>query len=249
MDPYIGITGFTRKEEVEKVLDVFPKDFKKRKLMVGVLVGYKSLRGIPLNPRWQKRFPDPKTLPSLFLKDQRVLNIVHYCPKDFSENFLADMKKIEEMAGENFNGFQINASWPPAEDLKAYKKISNKLIILQINNKAIEEAETVDGILRKLNEYSDFVDSILLDTSGGSGKLFEPTPSRTILNFISKTYPHLGIGIAGGLGPNTVELISPLLEEFPDLSIDAEGALRNQDNELDILRAQIYLDRALEILS
>jgi hypothetical protein len=56
-------------------------------------------------------------------------------------------------------------------------------------------------------------------------------------------FPNIGIGAAGGLGPDTMHLIKPLMEEFPDLSWDAEGCLRipRPEDQLDLLRMKRYL--------
>jgi hypothetical protein len=37
----------------------------------------------------------------------------------------------------------------------------------------------------------------------------------------------------GGLGPDTMDVVLPLVAEFPDISIDAQGKLRKSGNALD----------------
>ncbi len=61
----------------------------------------------------------------------------------------------------------------------------------------------------------------------------------------------MGIVVAGGLGPYTVRLVEPLLAEFPNISIDAQGQLRESGNALDPIdwdRAETYITRAVALL-
>ena len=58
--------------------------------------------------------------------------------------------------------------------------------------------------------------------------------------------------MAGGLGPDTLHTIQPLIDEFPDLSIDAQSRLRpsgNAMNPIDWGMAKSYLINALKILA
>lgn len=50
---------------------------------------------------------------------------------------------------------------------------------------------------------------------------------------IRKKFPTLGIGAAGGLGPETLQLVKPLVKVLPEISIDAQGRLRPSGNALD----------------
>jgi len=69
---------------------------------------------------------------------------------------------------------------------------------------------------------------------------------------IKKSFPALGIGAAGGLGPVTIGLVKPLVKEFPDLSIDAQGQLRESGSILDPVdwdMAGVYLAQAIRLFS
>ncbi len=107
MKPYIGVTGFTSPDEVKSALSVFPA-LSTRQLMVGVLISWKSLRGVPLKPRWQKQFPNPATIAELFLNDSRVVNLIHYSTEEGQEDsVLSDMLKIHELVGPTFTVFSL----------------------------------------------------------------------------------------------------------------------------------------------
>ena len=69
---------------------------------------------------------------------------------------------------------------------------------------------------------------------------------------IKQRFPELGITVAGGLGPQTVCLAKPIIDEFPDLSIDAQGKLRPSGSALDPIdwnMAETYLTEALKLFN
>lgn len=136
---YIGITGFTKRDEVLSVLSVLP-DNGNRKIMVGVIATWKSLRGVPMKPRWQKQTPDPKSLNELFVDDPRMLNLVHYSTEEGQESSLFDdMLDIHRRAGPNFHGFQLNLVWPDYEVIHDCAMRGDH-IVLQLGQKAVELA-------------------------------------------------------------------------------------------------------------
>ncbi len=57
------------------------------------------------------------------------------------------------------------------------------------------------------------------------------------------------LGVAGGLGPDTISLIRPIVIEIPDISIDAQGRLRNDRNELDLDACGMYIRGALALFA
>lgn len=68
---------------------------------------------------------------------------------------------------------------------------------------------------------------------------------------VKRRFPQFGLVAAGGLGPDTMHLVEPLIKEFPDLSIDAQGKLRPSGSALDPIdwyMAGQYLIKALEML-
>jgi hypothetical protein len=250
MKPYIGITGFTKPEEVAFALNIFPKDGN-RKLMVGVLATYKSLRGIPMKPRWAKQTPNPEAIEKIFPDDERVINLVHFSSEvGQNPSILNDLLKIHELAGPNFHGFQLNLVWPEIQVLKEYKRKVGfgYQIILQIGQKSIEVVgATPEGVVEKLSYYVDVIDGILFDLSGGLGKQLDTELAREFLFVIKARGWNLGLGVAGGLGPQSLPLVKPLLSDFPDLSIDAQSQLRNAENDLDTELVKAYLQQALQM--
>ena len=249
--PYIGCTGFTMPDEVYDALLMYPIDHS-HKLMVGIEVTWKSLRGIPLKPMWAKQTPEPEAIKSLMIDDERVINLAHYSIGGGQEStILYDMLHIQRLAGENFHGFQFNMPWPDIDQLRLYRKNVGweQRIVLQLGKKAIEQAgDTPQGVIDMLYPYIGVVDDVLFDLSGGHGKPLEAERAFKFLSAIAKEY-HLGLGVAGGLGPYSLGTVEPLIKRFKnnlgiDLSIDAQRELRDEEYNMVGRRVSVYLTEA-----
>jgi phosphoribosylanthranilate isomerase len=206
-----------------------------------------------LKPKWQKQFPAPRLIGDLFFNDPRVINLVHYSTEEGKENvILEDMLEIHKLAGSNLHGFQLNIPWPDVSLLKEYRADTraDTYIVLQIGQKAVEMVgDTPQGVVDALSHYVGFIDAILLDPSGGRGQPFNTARAREFLTAIAKQGWDISLGVAGGLGPDTLHLVEPLIPEFPELNIDAQGQLRDAEFNLDIEKMQTYLQKALRMFS
>ncbi len=263
--PYVGITDFTNFEQVQRMTRVFQKHkhpASTRMLHVGVMMSYKTLHGI--ESKWSNVFPPKDTIAEIFgqaahtdAKD--LYYCLHYADYGFEARF-DDLQKAVKYAGPRINALQLDMTWPhPATILNA--RISSSFdgqcpefeeVILQIGTGALQQ---VDGdpvkLLRRLREYKGVVNRILFDRSMGRGLDLDAVGAVQFIREIKNEFPDLGLVVAGGLGPNTVNLIEPLLEEFPDISIDAQGKLRPSGNILDPIdwnMAETYLISALKLL-
>src|SRR3954468_18289787 len=79
MKPYIGITDFTSQKEVESMRAVFAEAFpsKSHRLMVGTMMSYKTLRGLPT--KWSDAFPKAQQFPDIYPHRHELLfNTLHY---------------------------------------------------------------------------------------------------------------------------------------------------------------------------
>lgn len=121
--------------------------------------------------------------------------------------------------------------------------------MLQVGDRSFQMIDySPEKLAKKVkDEYADIIDYILLDTSGGLGKPFEPELMKEYLLVLKEKNPEIGLGVAGGLSSTTLGILGPLVADFPDLSIDAEGRLRDQNDCLDIYLAGQYLLKSLEI--
>ncbi len=251
VDPYVGVTGFMSKNEVEEALKVVPRN-SKRRLMVGVLLSDKTLRGE--RNKWPGRYPKKENISEIFTSYPQVLNLIHY-NTDYPDTLSLQLAEITKIADPNFDGFQLNTAWPPIAELWRYRNANpNKFLLLQMGDKALKKIDSYGCLAEsyledRFTDYSWVIDAVLVDPSGGKGQPLNSAKGAKYLRGL-RAYPLLGIGIAGGLGPDSLRLIEPLLREFPNLSIDAEGKLRTPKPEdaLNMEATKSYLERAFELL-
>lgn len=241
--PYIGITGFTHRDQINAIVhDALPLDTD-RLVMAGVLVSNRTLRGE--TSKWPNRYPKVEKLKDIFPRYTCLLSLIHFNTNE-PEKLLDDMCKAQDFTGPNCDGFQLNIAWPDPKVLEHYKakaQFRNKTIVLQVGNKAFDEVERrVVKLAYKVLEYQGLIDYVLVDPSGGLGKEFDCDFASDCFNFLRKV-PDVGFGIAGGLHPNNLERLRPLLKDF-EFSIDAESKLRNTEDHLDMAVSSLYLHKA-----
>lgn len=247
--PYIGVTGFMSRQEAEEVLKAMPVD-SSRQLMIGVLLSRKTL-GSGTN-KWPNRYPQPGKIAEIFPSHPLAFNLIHYSTKE-PETLFDQLSYIAEQgfAGPNCHGFQLNVAWPrPNQIIRFHSTYLSKWIVLQIGNAALEQVENdpVQLANKIENEYKS-VDYVLLDPSGGYGKPFDPQKLRDYLLELKSRNLNMGLGVAGGLSPNTMHRLEPLADKFPDLCMDAESRLRDSNDHLDIKTAKEYVRKASDIFS
>ncbi len=261
-EPYVGVTGFMSNDEVSAVLaevDRVSPD-SERKLMVGVLMGTKTAQGLP--NKWPNRYPKSREAKDIFVPHPRSLGLVHYHADDpqklYEEILWADAVCGMAKHNQAFSGFQLNVCWPDPLTLMHLRAIEHQLgersmiIVLQIGGGAFDKIHHSPGRLAEKihDEYLDLIDYVLLDPSGGKGEPFNPQKALEYLralradNGINQT---IGLGVAGGLSAQNIGLLKPILEEFPDISFDAEGQLRDSADHLDMQKTLAYVRAAFEL--
>lgn len=242
--PYVGITGFMSREEVQSILDVVPED-STTDVMIGVLASLKTLRGE--TNKWPNRYPEVGKIKDIFIDHPKALNLIHYNSKE--DDYLFDqLCRMTDLGGPNFHGFQLNMAWPSILCLKNYRHQFAKKIVLQIGGHAFEMVDhSADRLAEWVSDYEGYVDYVLLDPSGGYGIPFDTVKAADCLDALKEKNLDIGLGVAGGLSPTTLNLVEALRNDFPDLSIDAEGKLRDADDRLDVEVAKEYLLKSLGV--
>ncbi len=248
--PYVGITGFMAKEEAGAVLQVWPENAR-RKLMIGVLVSWKTLNN--LTNKWPSRYPKIEAVAEIFPDDPRALNLVHYNTKN-NMSPCDELTVISGAAGNSFDGFQLNIAWPDRAELASFRAMNpNIFIVLQIGSRAFEGVgDSPSRLAQAVNFYAEIIDHVLLDQSGGVGRPMDIELLRPYLEEISeKSEGKIGLGIAGGMSAvfsQFEDQLSALVQDFPDISVDAEGKLRDKDDNLAIDEAIKFARESLRIL-
>jgi hypothetical protein len=252
LKPYIGVTGVTTREQAE-VLTTFVPENARHALMLGVLVSDKTLRGE--RNKHPHQFPPVHEISGIFNgARQNTVNLIHF-HTDNPRTLDYSLEKLVDLGGPNLHGFQINMPWPNPELLYTFKAMNPTMrMVLQIGGVAMEQvSHQVLQLRDQVNQYMNLIqmqviDDILLNPSGGLGIPFDPKGAHAYLSDLDYTYPQrLGLGVAGGLGSNSLYLLDTLIPDFPNLSIDAQGQLRNRDtDQLDFDKAGAYLVMAYQ---
>ena len=145
--------------------------------------------------------------------------------------------------------------WPDPMDIKngVHNSRKNVQIILQIGRNALEAIDDDPmELVDELEDYRGVIDRVLLDKSMGKGLGMDAEFLLPFARAIKEHFPEFGLGAAGGLGPETMHLVEPLVEEFPDISIDAQRRLRHSGSALDPIdwnMASEYLIKALKLFN
>jgi len=223
-----------------------------RRLAVGVLASWKTLNGLP--PGNPERYPPIERIRALFdaaveparlggmgadadrvvceIKD-RTLRLIHYNSRE--PGLVAQVERLCAIAGPNLDGFQFNIAWPKEDELRMIAADYPTLrIVLQVNREMFSNVARNPQLL--VNEigakYRSSITDILFDMSAGTGTAIDMKEAETVVAALYEAFGGaakggIGIGIAGGLDYKNIRGLKPLLERWPDLSIDAEGRVRD----------------------
>lgn len=255
--PYVGITDFIDGEQavrMKRAFDAHRKPGSDRRLHIGVMMSRKTMLGEPT--KWAKAFPPKEKVTDIFCLDgDDVMNCLHYADSEHDPELGKHLCQAIGYGGIGIDAVQLDLVWPEPNEVWKGLHTSRKHLyaILQVRSEALELVnDDPDGLVGMLTEYADTVTHVLLDKSAGSGKTMNAQELLPFVRAIRERLPHLGVVVAGGLGPDTLHLLDPIVAEFPDVSIDAQGRLRPTHNSLDPVdwdMAEAYLTRALGKLS
>ncbi|MBU0625337.1 hypothetical protein KKF05_03270 [Patescibacteria group bacterium] len=254
LKPYIGICDFLSGSQalaMARLLSAESHPLSLRQLMVGVMISRKTLNGI--ESKWTAVWPPKEQLAGIFVQHHRVFNTLHYAD-DEGVDVLLNLMRATHFGGPNLNAVQLDMIWPDPDSLFIFGDARPDLkVILQINSRAFAAVNDDPIKLRqRLETYSGALDYVLLDKSMRRGLGLDAVGLLPYLRELHDRLPDLGLTVAGGLGPNTLDLIEPIVKEFPGVSIDAQGQLRSSGNALDPIdwgRAALYLKQAIKLFA
>lgn len=236
--PYIGVTGATKKKEVDHLLETIAFAGISKETnhipMIGFLVSQKTL----FDQGWSVfssnlRYPLALSLPNLLRRSvDFAFNTVHYNTQDKTTLKEQIEVLLKGLRGEGLcHGIQFNIAWPEVDQLKAIKdKNPDLALIFQLSNKAMK-GKSQEELLFLLSIYKNIVSYVLVDPSGGRGVSFAEKEIAPIVSSFQKEFPEITIGVAGGFtGENVEERIKSLTQKLGNnnFSIDAEGGLRDK---------------------
>lgn len=245
--PYVGITGITTTEQLRYLENLLKQlDWPDtHKVMNGVLLSEKVLNGG--EPSRPTRYPPLQRIPKLMSRDNRIINVIHYNSRD--PMLYAQLRRVVKLSP-LIVGVQLNIPWPERSQLQLYRSdmTTSPWLILQIGAGAYRQVgDRPHHLARRLEHYLGCIESVLLDPSGGEGKVLDPEALRAQLSALR--FYDFSSGVAGGLAADNVqELIGPLRADFPGINWDAEGRLRTPDDQLDLEACEAYLRACRELL-
>ena len=245
--PYIGIAGFTQPDQVEYILEVMTV-VSSHKLMIGIQVSEETLHS-GVATVFTRRFPPVENVAMIFPHDPRVMNYIHYNTKNY-DTLSEQLIQVTEYVGEKLHGFQLNLTWPVPATLERYRDRFPEIgIVLQMGKAAISQIDSdPDKFSDKLErEYKGLIDYILLDPGEGYGHPLDPEDCRRYLREMAERKLDIGPGVAGGIAPDTMHLVEPLVGEFPNLCFDSEAPFRDSEDRMILELAREYLVKGLEL--
>lgn len=249
---YIGITDFTTYGETVAAQEDFRRcggTTSGRLLHVGVMMSRKTLKGLP--SKWSKIFPKNRDIANIFVKDEHTLNVLHYADYD-GVDVAKNLAKATEWGYSEMDALQLDMIWPDPAVIKNYRlDYPDKKIILQINSKSLAIVDhDPDKLLERLNLYGKSVGYVLLDMSMGRGIGLNTDQLLPYLTTLDEKRPDLGLAVAGGLCAQNLSLLEPIIEQIPNISIDAQSKLRPSGNAFDPIdwgMARAYLEGAVKM--
>lgn len=243
---YIGVTGFTERSQIEVAMRSLYAD-QERKLMAGVLVSDKTLKG-EKDKLYPNRYPSVDSLGNIFIKHQQLFNVIHFHSSD-KYDWCDQLMRAVLFAGEDLcDGVQLNMTWADPGEIENFKRFySDKKIILSVNQGMLKAAPN-ELLHRFLIDYDGIVDYVLFDASGGSGTELDSDFIGPYIKEFKFVTDKVNLAVAGGLWSNNLRKLDPLLKIYPDLSIDAEGMLRDKYDDLSMIKARNYLNEAIAMI-
>jgi hypothetical protein len=261
---YIGITDFSNLKEVQDTLRFFVLDRRSIDywLHVGVMCSHKTINEQP--SAWSQIWPDKSQLCRIFSisgteTHTPIMNCLHYADKPSDghvrshDELFRSLLKAVGYAGPYMDALQLDMVWPDPIAIDTLKRIHRHpfKVILQIDSMAFDMVDNnPTRLVERLCEYNGVIDYVLLDKSAGKGKGMDAEFLIPFLHQIRNDLPHLCLSVAGGLGPDTIEIARPIVEEFPSISIDAQGRLRPSGDASDPINwdmAEVYLLEAFRL--
>lgn len=276
--PYSGVCDVYSPEEARAMADALraERTNPNRKVMIGVMTSPLVLNDdLPIPDFVLKevraKFPAREEMATGFIDDPDVFNTIHYADlygpegpweAGASPNVCKNLELCVEYGGEHLHAIQIDVTWPDAGEVIMFKeKHPDVALVLQVGTFAFEATEgDIEAVVDRLYEYGDAIDYVLLDMSMGKGAGMDAGGLLPLLRAIRERMPGLGLAVAGGLGPDSLDQLEVIAKEFPDVSIDAQGNLKPADSPRDedghliattaaeLGRSQEYIERTSAVL-
>lgn len=249
--PYIGIAGIASIDEARHALQIRGKlGMAHHLLAIGLLTTDKTFTGEPKRNH-ASRYPSVEVMKSMLAgvtHGPQAIVLLHHAPSSLL-GLTQVLGRAVNTVGVGVDGVQINASGVsyrdigPLRRLQSVKGMQSFRVVLQLRLAEIELGDIERLLDTHVAPTSGTIDDVLLDASCGEGVPLDVAKAGAFIERIRAKYRSgLGIGIAGGITPENIGRLKPLVDAFgPDLSIDVESGVRDCDDRYSTKLAAEYL--------
>lgn len=249
--PYISVNGMCTTEAIGHIAHM-PETDQLKRLGYAVLCGIQATNTTQLweaeNYRGDTWHPVGDAISSAFEpiegegKVERTVHLFSGSVSPDSVELLARVVFDRQNVSAGCQGIQFNRlPWeiddyrPSFERLRKVLPISR--LVLSVSASQIIFMDP-DELADHASRYKETVSTMLLDESCGNGV---PMVANRLRPYIAELYERdIPVAVAGGLSPENLDQLLPLIHEFPKLSIDAESGLRVWPNGLNDLKASRF---------
>ena len=138
--------------------------------------------------------------------------------------------------------------WTPPQAIADFRlNHPNSTLVIQISSSAFEHVKQQHHLIAEVcRQYLPHAHRFIIDLSGGKALPINIRTSTAAAVAIKDAAPHASITFAGGISHHNVSaIIRDINQDYRyDYSIDAEGALRTNDDQLDTQAATQYMSNA-----
>ncbi len=244
--PYIGVTDIVSTTQTRYFTPLF--EGTEFRLMVGVMMSFKTLIGKATS--WSGLWPTREELRYVFGPTPHTYNTLHYA--DYG-NHTEERHLLRAVmyGGPHLHALQLDMVWPCSTMVRSFRRKRPDIeVVLQVGREAVALADGNPAeVVRRIQRYGESIDYVLFDMSGGEGKNMDAVGLLPFLRCVERDVPSVDLAVAGGLGPDTVHLLDPILKEFPHISQDAQGRLRPSMNSRDSLDPSLVREYIIQSLA
>lgn len=257
--PYVGVSGVVSPEQQVWIRDAaVPITEKGRRLLIGVKAVDKNHWLEIRNKYGPYHYPVGDAIShsvSKLSKNEIAVAQVYLDHEAAADRGDKDyeVRFIDKLLGRcAWTGIQFDMlPWHEIDYTALFERIKQQapLILLQCHGD-IMKTHTPEQVVELLKPYNGLVDYVLFDASHGKGITLDTNALEPFVDAASGL-SDIGLGVAGGLNAQVIQ--SPefihLLQDYPELSFDAEGGLRpNKMGALDQETTENYLSAAGRVI-
>ncbi len=233
--PYVGICDVANTSESQWILEEYQKVRAvtcERLLKIGVVTSLNIIRGTPRQKGWEVPLLDRDQLGNVFIHSPELLNMIHF-PDFAGESTVEDWLTAVTLCGPHVNAIQFDMTWPDPLAIDRFRAhMPGIQVALQVGTTAFGAiGENPQELFKKLREYGHGIDYVLLDKSMGKGLPLDALFLRPFVLEIVSHLHYLGVGVAGGIGPDTLDILELLSRYLPVLSTDSQAKLHIGDDK------------------